>query len=137
MKGANAYRRTSVSTADPMDIVIALYDGLLRHLHAAQLAFEASKRAQAGERIGKALAIINELDASLDTQTTNKFSQQLHALYAWFEQELLTASLKNDATKLAPVVLMVSELRDAWHAAATGLRTSGTSVAKTSVAKAG
>ena len=130
MKGVNAYRRTSVSTADPMDIVIALYDGLLRNLNAAQLAFEESKRAEAGERLGKALAIVNELDASLDTKVGGEFSQQLSTLYAWFQQELLTASLKSDATKLAPVVQMVSELREAWHVAATTLRAAGTGIAK-------
>lgn len=130
MKGVNAYRRTSVSTADPMDIVIALYDGLIRHLTAAQIAFSEGRRAEAGERIGKALAIVNELDASLDTKTGGEFSVQLSSLYAWFTQELLQTSVTKEPYRLAPVLQILSELREAWNTAATNLRASGATIAK-------
>lgn len=130
MKAVNAYRKTSVSTADPMQIVVALYDGMLRHLTAAQIAFEAGDRAEAGTRIGKAIAIVCELDASLDSKQGGEFGIQLSNLYSWFNQELLQVSMTRDSARLAPVVQMISELRDAWHTAAISLRSAGTTIAQ-------
>jgi len=124
MKGINTYRKQALTTADPYAIVVALYDGLLRHLLAAQNATLEGQRGVAGERFGKALAILSELEASVDLSQNEEFGHQLSALYGWFSQEILQANLRNDVERVSPIITMITELREAWDVAARTLRAS-------------
>lgn len=122
MKASNAYRRQSLTTADPYAIVVALYDGLLRNLHGATHSVEAGDFSAAGQKFGKALAILAELEAAVDLRQSPEFGNQLVALYAWFQQEILQANLRHQPERLEPILVMASELRDAWETAAQQLR---------------
>lgn len=122
MKAINAYRRQSVTTADPYAIVVALYDGLIRNLHGASHAAKEADFGTAGEKYGKALAILSELEAAVDLRQSPEFGMQLVALYAWFQREILQANLKRQPERLDPILVMAGELRDAWETAARQLR---------------
>ena len=122
MRAIHAYRRTAVVTADPMEILIALYDGFLRHAEAARLAYERGDRARAGEHTGQALAIVSELDVSLDASQSEELAGQLAAIYDFVRRELMRASRCGQLEGLVEVIELMKELREAWAQASVGLR---------------
>lgn len=124
MKGLNAYRRTAVTTSDPMDILVALYDGFLRHCARAQVAMTEGQRAEAGQLLSKAIAIISELQASLDNRHAPEFADRLSALYSFIMQQLLAANVQRDPAMLDDVMRIMRDLRDAWAEAAIQVRSS-------------
>jgi flagellar secretion chaperone FliS len=63
---AARYRGVQVKTCSPLQLLVMLFDGAIRFIGEAESAMAAKDRARAGERIGKAHAIIAELAATLD-----------------------------------------------------------------------
>jgi len=125
-RATDSYRRVAVTTADPMEVLVALYDGLLRHLHGAQIAMEGADAERVGQTLFKALAILSELDASIDRAADPKFSNQLAAIYAWAQHELVQANMQRDPDRIAQVIPLIKDLRDAWADAAAKLRVEAT-----------
>lgn len=126
MSGTRSYRRMAVSTADPMQVLVALYDGLLRHLHAAKIGLADGDAVRTGHALSKALAIIAELDASIDRSQDPKFSEQLAAIYGWATHELIQANVRRDPTRVEQIIPLMKELRDAWADAAAKIRVEAT-----------
>ena len=71
------------------------------------------------EQIGKAVMkteeIITELMVSLDFDQGGDISQNLFALYNWFNRELLEANIKQDGERIRAVRNQIDELRFAWQ----------------------
>jgi flagellar protein FliS len=111
------YGAVKVTTANPGQILVMLYDGLLRFLREAQTAMAAKDRAKAGERISRAHAIIAYLLNTLDATHSPALCKNLQSLYVFCMQRLLNASMEQDVAKLADVVRLLSPLRDAWTTA--------------------
>lgn len=126
MKGLNAYKKTAVITSDPMDLLVALYDGFLRRVYEAKAALEQKELGRAGEAIGKALAIVQELQVSLNPEADEEFTTRLSSIYEFVTYELLQANLKSDPSHLEAVLPSMTSLRDAWGQAAAQLRAEST-----------
>ena len=109
----NAYRQSAVLTASPAQLVVMLYDGAYRFLTQAAAGMRAGQTATAGERLGRAEAIIDELLATLD-MSAGEVADGLQALYVFFKEHLSAARLEQDAAKLDEVGAMMRELRSAW-----------------------
>lgn len=122
MKAINAYKKASVATGDRMSILVALYDGFISKTQAARQAYDDGARARAGECSSKALAIVQELSASLDHGPDPEFAERLASIYEYVESQLMKASLENDGSHLDDVLALMSDLRDAWAEGARQLR---------------
>lgn len=125
--GIHAYAQvgveTGIATADPHRLIGMLYDGLLQALAEAREAMQAGQIARKGERVSKAIRILEEgLRASLDRSRGAQIAMQLDSLYEYMITRLLGANLKNDAQALDEVAKLVGELRDAWQAMPTEAR---------------
>jgi flagellar protein FliS len=108
-----AYRQSSVLTASPGQLVVMLYDGVGRFLRQAQAAVAQGSWQDAHERLGRAEAIINELNATLDMDQ-GLIAQRLEAIYAFCQRCLVEARVERDGEKIGVVVRLFGELRDAW-----------------------
>jgi flagellar protein FliS len=64
--------------------------------------------------ITKTQSVITELEASLDFEQGGEIAKNLFALYTWFNQELLSANIKQDLKRVETVRSQISELREAW-----------------------
>lgn len=126
--GIHAYAQvgveTGVATADPHRLIGMLYDGLLQTLAEAHDAMCAGQIGPKGERISKAIRILEEgLRASLDRSRGAQIATQLDSLYEYMITRLLGANLRNDVQALDEVAQLVGELRDAWQAMPVEART--------------
>lgn len=110
-----AYKQQSVMTMTSGDLLIALYDGLLKELNLAKSAFQRNNLAEINAGLQKAQRILRHLDATLDDQY--EISKNLHALYDYFLDVVLRANLKKDPGGLEEIIPMITELRGAYHQA--------------------
>ena len=111
---AAKYRGVQVATCSPIQLLVMLYDGVVRFVGEADDAMAKKDRARAGERIGKALAILEELSATLDTKQAPELCSTLLGLYEFSRAHLLEANLHQDPARLADVVAVMTPLREAF-----------------------
>lgn len=140
MFGSNpysAYKNTGIMTASPGQLVVKLYQGVVKELIAADDCFNdnnaiaASKIESFGKHLNKAQEIIGELESSLNMDQGGSIAQNLMSLYIYFNQELQSVLIKHDRKKLKFVLDMVKQLTDAWVTAANTTPT--TNVAQSAV----
>ena len=115
-----AYRQQSVLTANPGQLVVMLYDGCLRFLHQAAYAMREGSIGEAGARLSRAEAIVDELLTTLDPERGGVIASRLQGIYVFCSRELLRARAERDAAAIDTVAGLLSELRDAFAQVANG-----------------
>ncbi|MFP5361677.1 MAG: flagellar export chaperone FliS [Thermoleophilia bacterium] len=120
-----SYRQSAVLTATPEQLVIMLFDGCHRFLLQAVAAMREGTPAEAGERVGRATAIIDELQCTLD-MSAGEVAGRLAGIYVFCRRHLAEGLCGRDTEKVEQVDLLLSQLREAFAEAASCV---GTAVA--------
>jgi len=106
------YKRQSVTTLTPMEVVVKLYDECERQLNRA-VHFIASKNyADTNTALMKSVDIVSALRSVLDLDI--EMGKSLDSLYEYFTREIIAANLKKDADKINELIPMIGELKDAF-----------------------
>lgn len=108
----SAYKKQSISTLTPMEIVVKLYDEAERQINRAIVFIEQKNYAEANKSLQKSQDIVNALRSVLDMSIP--ISTQLDALYDFFNRQLITANVKKDTEILKELLPMLAELKDAF-----------------------
>lgn len=111
---AAQYRAVSVQTAAPVYVVVQLYDAALRQLSVGRDALEQQNAARAGHALGRAHAIVSELQASLDRSQAPALCAELSGLYDFCLHRIREATTKKAPGLLEAVARVLRELRGAW-----------------------
>lgn len=115
-----AYKTTSIQTATKEQLLIMLYDGLIRFIHSSKSAIAARDIAQAHTNLIKSQEIVGELKNTLDMKY--EISHALSALYDYFMRKLVDANVRKSQEPLDEILPRIAELRDAWEQAAKLVR---------------
>jgi flagellar protein FliS len=115
-----SYRESAILTAPPEQLVIMLYDGCHRFLLQATSAMRDGNVAEAGERLGRATAIIDELQCTLDLGA-GEVAERLAGIYVFSRRHLAEGLCERDPEKLTQVDRLLRELREAWAQAAMSM----------------
>lgn len=110
-----AYQNNAVTTANPQELTLMLYDGALKFTRLAKLALEQGNPDLKNKNIQKAQAIFQEMRLTLNKDIA--ISANLDSLYEYIWRRLLDANIKNDTTILDEVLDFTTELRDTWKEA--------------------
>ncbi len=110
---SRGYRESSVLTASPGRLVVMLYDGAHRFLVQAAAALRAGDMPRAGDRMGRAEAIVDQLLSTLD-MSAGEVAERLEALYVFSKRTLLEARLEKSPEKVEQVDAILTDLREAW-----------------------
>ena len=113
-RGAEAYRRTEAQSRSPVELVLMLYDGALRFVGEARSAAARNDIAARADAISKAIAIVSELQNTLDIDTGGDLAKELDRLYSYINTRLLDVSLKKDIAALDEVHKLLTTLREGW-----------------------
>ena len=106
---------SSVSGADPHQLISMLYQGALLAIANAKNSMLRKDIATKGASISKAIMIIDEgLNACLDKDAGGELAHNLAALYDYMSIRLMTANLKNDISGLDEVARLLADLKQAW-----------------------
>ena len=109
-----AYQQNDILTLSPVAIIERLYQAMERSLNMAKDAMEKGQPAIKGEKIGHALAIIGELQASLDMEKGGEIAQNLYDLYNFSIHRLIMANARNDVSMIEEVINTMRPLSEAW-----------------------
>jgi flagellar protein FliS len=115
------YQEHSLDGASPVDLVVALYDGVIRFLYAAISAAEAGDVRARRVAVKRALAILIHLQARLRMDIGGRPAQVLSEFYASMFALILQASVASSTQKFEEVIGCVRSIRDAWRQVASEL----------------
>lgn len=117
-RGLSHYKRTQVQSSSPLELVVMLYDGALASMHAARAAIERRDIAARRDALAKVLAIVNELQSTLNMAEGGEVAAALDDLYAYVNARLLQAASQNAVAPLDDAIGVFTGLREAWAAIA-------------------
>lgn len=110
----SAYKKQSVTTMTPVEIIIKLYSEIERQLAIGVDAVEGAKKdiKRANDAFLKAQDCIDALREALDMSIP--IANNLEQLYVFFYNEIVKANVHKDCTEIKKIIPMIGELRDAF-----------------------
>ena len=107
-----AYKKQSVTTATPMEIVVKLYEETERQLNRAIVYIDNKDYESANAALSKAQDVVDALRSVLDINLP--IGQNLDALYIYFSKQIIMANAKKDTGMINELLPMIAELKDAF-----------------------
>lgn len=107
------YKKHNVMMANPMELVIMLYNGAIKQLHLSEIAIGSKAMEDANEHLQTAQDIVMELMMGLDLNYG--IAQDLLKLYEYVHHEIVSVNASKNADSIAPLISIMSSLRDAWE----------------------
>lgn len=117
---AQRYLATQVRSRTPLELTAMLYDAAVRH---ATIAAEAARRRDIAARrdaVSRTLAIIDELQGTLNMEAGGAIAVELDRLYSWMTIRLTDATLRQEVGPIVEVCRVLEILRDAWRQISAG-----------------
>jgi flagellar protein FliS len=111
---ATKYQHNQVTYADPVALIVLLYDGALSRIAEARQRFLAGDKVYGGIAVAKAQAIIAELKKSLNLEEGKDIAANLDRLYQYIYDVLVKSLLEHRTEPLDEAARVLSELRGAW-----------------------
>lgn len=109
----STYKKQSVQTMTPVEVVIKMYSEIERQLAIAVCAIEEIKDIRkANDALLKAQELLGALRGSLDMSVP--ISKELNAFYVFFQNEAVKANIRKDATEIKKIIPLIADLRDAF-----------------------
>jgi flagellar secretion chaperone FliS len=108
------YQNARVSTVSPLQLVVQLYDGAIRFLREAVEKGASGDKPGRGHLLGRAHAILNELQATLDHAQAPELSAQLFSLYDFCLGRITQAVVSGEDKPVAEAIGVLENLRGAW-----------------------
>lgn len=110
-----SYQEYTLESASAVDLVVALYEGILRFLYQASAAVERGDEAGRRTAVKRALDIIIHLQARLRMDVGGRPAQALSEFYATVFAQILQASQSASVEKFEHAIDCVRNVRDAWR----------------------
>lgn len=113
------YRAVDVASrvggASPHDLIMLLYEDLLRELRLAAAATERNDYTTKSAKLTKSLAILFALEAGLDFNKGGEVAETLSRFYRGARETIMRASLDHSPALLRDVAANVSEIAESWR----------------------
>lgn len=109
------YKEQSVNTMTPNELLLLLYDELVKNLIRCDLALDKKEYELMEAAVDKSQDIIRYLDDTLDDQYP--ISRELHRLYDFFDYQLGRVKIGRNKAVLDQVRPMITDLRDTFRQA--------------------
>jgi flagellar protein FliS len=110
-----SYQEHALDGASAVDLVVALYDGIVRFLYAASAAVERGDQEGRRAAVKRALDIIIHLQARLRMDVGGRPAQALSEFYASIFAQILQASQSASVQRFDHAIDCVKNVRDAWR----------------------
>lgn len=110
-----SYQQHTLESASAVELVVALYDGMIRFLYAASAAVERGDEPGRRTAVKRALDIIIHLQARLRMDVGGRPAQALSEFYATIFAQVLQASQSASQQKFEHTIDCVRNVRDAWR----------------------
>lgn len=109
------YKEQSLSTMSPGEILVKLFDELIKQMHIALRGLEKNELGVVNDALTKSTIIVSTLESSLNMKY--EISDNLHNLYIFIGQQLIEANEKKEAQPVLDCMSLVRDLRDSFEQA--------------------
>lgn len=106
---------TGVATADNVQLIQMLYDGLAESLATARGHIENQNIQEKSNALARASRIVVGLQGALDFERGGELATNLNELYAYMTRRILHVNATNDLEVLSEVVSLVRDISEAWQ----------------------
>ncbi len=106
---------TGVATADNIQLIQMLFDGLIESLAAAKGHIQNHNIEEKSKSLSRAGRIVVGLQGALDFERGGELAQNLNELYAYVTRRLFHVNAYNDLTVLAEVQGLIQDIAQAWQ----------------------
>lgn len=112
----NSYQKAQLyDEMDPNKLIFLLYEGAIKRIKMAKQGVENEDPKLRGENLGKAIAIVTELNACLDENIKTEEIRFLKGLYTAMLVELPKVAVTNDIKTLDRAERYLTELKRIWE----------------------
>lgn len=111
----NTYLNNHYEGMEPEQLILLLYKGALERIEWAIEGVQENNVKKRGENLSRVIAIVSELNASVDPSMNDESTVFLKGLYTAILEELPKVSITNDATILQQTHTYLSRLKDIWE----------------------
>ncbi|MFH1155859.1 MAG: flagellar export chaperone FliS [Pseudomonadota bacterium] len=111
----NQYLTTHYEGMSPEQLIQLLYKGALEHINHAIEGMKENNLKKRGEHVSKVIAIISELNSSVDPTVKDDSIEFLRGLYNAILLELPKVSLNNDMGILMLTRSYITQLKTIWE----------------------
>ena len=108
-----AYQSGEITSADPVRIIVLLYEGALCFSRVALQGFD--DPATRGQALGRAHRILSELLAALDHEKGGEIADNLDGMYRYMMDCLTNSNVNNDKKALQSVIDVLNTMLPAWR----------------------
>ena len=109
------YQQQSVAGMNGVELIVALYDGMVRFLYRAIQAIEANDVAARRVAIKRTLDILMHLQARLRMDTGGSSAKALAEFYAAIYALCIDGSRLASTVRLREAISCIRDVREAWH----------------------
>ncbi|HEU5022424.1 MAG TPA: flagellar export chaperone FliS, partial [Bryobacteraceae bacterium] len=114
MSWKQAYLETRILSADPVELVSILYEHATTSVQDARQSLAAGDVPGRARAVTKAIAIVGELEGSLDREQGGDIAANLGRLYPYMRDRLTHANITQTDGPLAEVEALLQTLGDGW-----------------------
>jgi flagellar secretion chaperone FliS len=112
------YQQQAIAGMNPVELIVALYDGMMRFLYRAIAAIEHHDAADRRTAIGRVLEILMHLQSRLRMDIGGNSAKALAEFYAAIFALCLEGSRLESADRLREAIACIRDVREAWNVAA-------------------
>lgn len=109
------YRKTEISTAGKIDLVVMCYDKSIQFIQQAKAEYKDGAFEKKAKLLQRSLDIINELQSCLDFTKGGEIAKNLDAIYSYLTRRLIQGDIEKDYSAFDESAHLLSELKDAWE----------------------
>ena len=111
---AQRYREVAIKTANPLQLVVMLYDAAILSLQDARSHIHKKNIAGRSQSINHSISIISELQACLNRKEGGEIAHSLDRLYDYMKRRIFKANVDQSLAPLEEIEGLLENLRSAW-----------------------
>ncbi|HTW46726.1 MAG TPA: flagellar export chaperone FliS [Acidobacteriaceae bacterium] len=112
------YQQQAIAGMNPVELIVALYDGMMQFLYRAIGAIDAGNARARRIAVGRVLAILMHLQSRLRMDIGGNSAKALSEFYASIFALCLEGSRLESPERLREAIGCIRDVRDAWNIAA-------------------
>lgn len=112
------YQQQAIAGMNPVELVVALYDGMVRFLYQAIAAIESHNVEERRTALGRVLQILMHLQSRLRMDVGGNSAKALSEFYASIFALCLEGSRLGSPERLKEAIGCIRDVREAWSVAA-------------------
>lgn len=117
----NRYFEETIINAEPIDLIRLLYQRAIASVQDAAEHLRNRKIAERSAAIMKAYMVLAELMSALRPEAAPELAARLRNLYAYMQQRLLDANMRQTEPPLTEVLSLLTTLEEGWAGVAANL----------------